>query len=300
MFTRGPTTRGVALCCLFALTLTADAIILFGLDNSANQTDPLTGVPFDAVAKVYNTSDGATRGSAIYLGSGYMLTANHVAATVGQKFTFNGIDSYSLDEGFAPQQVASGVDLKVFRLTTIPPVTTVSLGSGGVSFGSSATMVGWGRGRDPAVDENTATVAWGNLTTVAKRWGLNAPRDQVSISYPGYSFTALRTVLGTTSGSPPGLGDSEAALTQYDSGSGMFQYLGGSWQLIGVAVTVEMGELSFFGNDVVTGVGEGHENYFANIGTYRSNILALIPEPSNALFLVSALAMALRRRRADG
>jgi hypothetical protein len=280
------------------MTQPAGAIILFGLGNSANLTDPGTGVQFDAVAKVYNTDDNITRGSAIHLGNGYMLTANHVATSTDQSFTFNGVDSFALDTGYTPTQVAAGVDLKVFRLTTVPISSVVTLASGALV--APATMVGWGLGRDPDDALGSTSVAWGDSTTVAKRWALNTPRDLLPLSYDSYDFTALRTVLGSATGDPAGLGDNEGAATRYDSGSGLFQEIGGQWRLIGVAVNVEASGSSVFGDDSVDSVDKGHDNYFAYVSSYRTDILALIPEPAGGLLIMSGALLALRRRRADG
>jgi len=274
------------------------AIILFGLDNAANQTDPGTGVHFDAVAKVYNISGGTTRGSAIHLGNGYMLTADHVATTTGQSFTFNGIDAYTLDTGFTPTQVAAGVDLKVFRLTTVPIVSAVSLSMGG-ELVAPATMVGWGLGRNPDDLPEWTTVRWGDHTTVAKRWGLNEPKGTGMIAYGVYDYEAIITLAGTGAGSPAGLGASEGAATRYDSGSGLFQYIGGQWHLIGVAATVQTIDSSTFGNDgFVSGAGDA--NYFVRVSTYHDDIVMLIPEPAAALLMVTGSLCLLRRRRADG
>jgi hypothetical protein len=291
-------TAVAALACMLACIQPGSAIILFGLDNSANLTDPGTGVPFDAVAKVYNTGDGITRGSAVHLGGGYMLTANHVAATVGQSFTFDGVTSYALDTGFTPTQVAAGVDLKVFRLTTVPVASAVSLSMGGEQV-AAATLVGWGRGRDPAIPVGSSTVTWGDHSTVAKRWGENVPRDLMWLGYNDYNFIGIRTVLGSDTGSPPGLGANEAAATQYDSGAGMFQFIGGEWRLIGVAVAVQANGVSVFGDDG-SSAGKGHDNYFVYINAYRDDILMLIPEPSSALMLMAATGLMWRRRAARG
>lgn len=279
----------------------ASAIILFGLGNSDNLTDPGTGVPFDGVAKVFTTSNGNTRGSAVHLGNGYMLTANHVQVTAAQSFTFDGVVSYTLDAGFTPTQVAAGVDMKVFKLSTTPTVAAASVYTGVGELVAPATLVGWGRGRLATVPNPVVT--WGDSSTIDKRWGLNVPMatDVIDYSYAGfdYDYESIITVLGSESGDPAGLGANEAALTQYDSGSGLFQYLGGQWYLIGIATTVETDESSTFGDDDFDPAG-GDLNFFARVGTYDSQILALIPEPATGLMAFGGALLSLRRRRADG
>ena len=274
----------------------AGAMILFGLDNTANRTDPGTGVPFDAVGLVVGTGGADPMGSAIHLGGGYMLTANHV---VMQPYvTFDGSTFYQRDTGFIPAQVAANVDLKVFRLTVTPTVGAVNLYSGASELaGSAATQVGWGVGRNPTIPVDSVAVGWGDYSTIDKRWGLNAPLDFPTIAYDSYSYGTIRTVLGSDSGSPAGVGESEAAATLIDSGAGLFQQIGGIWYLIGATTTVDTMWTSNFGNDAVTGTGTGDGNYFVRIGTYAPDLLALIPEPSVGMLFGGGVWWLLSRRR---
>ena len=130
---------------VFSCAWRAEALILYGLDNSANQSDPLTGVPYDAVAQVLNSGSGVT-GSAVHWGGGYMLTANHVSTDLaGGTVTFDGGDSYTIDGGFTPQQVSPGVDLKIFKLSSTQGVTGVS-DLAAPTFGTANTQVAWGWG----------------------------------------------------------------------------------------------------------------------------------------------------------
>lgn len=287
-----------ALAWVCVMTQPSSAIILFGLGNSDNLTDPGTGVPFDGVAKVFTTDGGNTRGSAVHLGGGYMLTANHVQVTTDQSFTFDGVVSYTLDAGFTPTQVAVGVDMKVFKLATTPTVAAASVYTGVGELVAPATLVGWGRGRLATVPNPVVT--WGGAETIAKRWGLNVPKaaDVIEYSYAGfdYNYESIITVLGGPAADPAGLGANEAALTQYDSGSGLFQYLGGQWYLTGIATTVETNESSTFGDDDFDLAG-GDLNFFARVGTYDSQILALIPEPASGFLIMTGALLALRRRR---
>ncbi len=270
------------------------AVILFGLDNSANRTDPGSGSPFSTVALVADAGKANPSGSAVHLGGGYMLTANHVG--MRPYVTFDGSTFYQRDLSFSPVQVAANVDMQVFRLTTTPTVGSASLYGGFGEQIAPALLVGWGVGRNPTVPVDSASVAWGDSSTLAKRWGINTPRGLTNVAYQSGTYTSIYTVLGTDTGTPAGLGDSEAAATLYDSGSALFQKLGGIWYLIGLTTAVETGGTSIFGNDT-SASPNGDINAFARVSTYRSSILSIIPEPSSALLgVVSLLLLAGRRR----
>jgi len=279
----------------------AGAMVLFGLDNSANQTDPGTGVPFDAVGFVCGANGTTPQGSAINLGGGYMLTAKHVSDSAinnnAPYVTFDGTTFYQRDLTYIPTQVAPNVDLAVFRLTAVPTVGAVHIYTGATEQIAAATQVGWGIGRNPTVPIDSAVVTWGTDSTIAKRWGLNKPLTVRTISYDSYSYQAIETIAGNATGSPAGLGDSEASTTLYDSGSGLFQKISGTWYLIGVPTVAQTNGSSTFGNDTVTNTPAGDYNYAVRIGTYSSNILALIPEPSVAGLLAGGVVMLLGRRR---
>lgn len=274
--------------------LPARAVILFGLDNSANQTDPGTGFAFDSVGLLSDAAKANPMGSAIHLGDGYMLTANHV----GMKpyVTFDGVTFYQRDVSFVPQQVAPNVDLKVFRLTATPTVAAVNLYAGEDEEASSAALVGWGLGRNPTIPVDSLAVTWGDNSTMAKRWGLNVPLGVGSVGYQLGSYDAIATGLGSDAGSPAGLGDNEAAATLYDSGSALFQNLGGIWYLIGLTTSVDTAGTSNFGNDQLANPN-GDLNYFVRIGSYQADIVDLIPEPSGCGLLAGMVFVVLARRR---
>jgi len=307
-----------ALVALVLIGQSASGMVLWNLDNSENQSDPGTGVPWGSVFAVTDANGELCSGSAVYLGNGYLLTANHVTMNATYKFvTFNGVNFFEIDDTFqsgsraAGKQVASGeagvvLDMAVFKLKTIPggvqPATLLSTPSEEVA---SATMVGWGVGRAAGEALEDPVVSWGNSTTSEKRWGVNTPRDLVSISYGGGNYTAIRTVAGGNGASfdPDGLGNAEAAATLLDSGSGLFQEIGGTWYLIGLTNTVDQlggGSTSTFGDDKTSGAGRGDGNYFTRISDYDAQILATIPEPATAILLGITLLLtplAFRRSR---
>lgn len=294
----------------------APALVLWGLDNTANLTDPGTGAPWSAVAKVTNSDGSSLMGSAVYLGDGFLLTADHVVMNLTYSFiTFDEVAFFSIDPTFNDgvrgygKQVAPGVDMAVIKLTSLPVSATAAtlLPTATESFGasSSATMVGWGVGRNASSPVGTNTVGWGDATTSDKRWGLNAPRTGAMVSYSvgssTYTNSSLVTYTGTTNSPNPdnkGLGFSEAGATLYDSGSGLFQEINGEWYLIGLTTAVSANGSTTFGLD---SVGGGDANYFARISSYEEEITALVPEPSTvslvALAGTALGALALRRRR---
>ncbi|MCX7868378.1 MAG: hypothetical protein N2322_00350 [Terrimicrobiaceae bacterium] len=302
--------KKLALAAVFLLPcLPAQGILFWNLDNSANQSDPGTGAPFEAVGRVTNSSNTAGSGTVVYLGSGFVLTANHVTFDpTFQYVTFNGTDSYQVDTSWkdtsrsAGYQVATNVDLAVVKLLSAPSIAPVTMLTTPSELIAPATVVGWGRGRDPSVPLGNASVAWGNATTEAKRWGLNEPKTTATVSYGSGNFTALVTILGGngTLFDPDGLGDSEAAVTLNDSGAGLFQNISGTWYLIGIATNVEAFGTSVFGNDRASPAPRGQANYYARISEYDHLISALIPEPSAASLALAAAAAAgllLRKRR---
>ncbi len=274
----------MAVCVCAGCMAVGHAAILFNQSNSATTTDPGTGFRFDAIARVSSiqnpTALNQIYGSAIHLGNGYMLTANHVITNSGDQVTFDGSTFYQVDGSFAPSQVAANVDLKVFRLNSVPTgVSTAVLYDGTSESTGNAYLVGWGVGRDGTA-LGSSDVGWGGYTTSAKRWSMNQPEDLISIPYQSGSYTAIRTTLGSDSGSPAGVGDFEGAVTNKDSGSAMFQEIDGKWRVIGVATSVEVGGSSRFGDDA-PGSANSYDNYFVRVSTYEDLVYAAVPELSS-------------------
>jgi len=275
----------LSVCVALALASPARALILYGGDNSANTTDPGGGVPWQSVGQVAG-------GSAVYIGGGYMLTANHVS--LGGSVTFDGVTYYNIKASSA-QGLGGGVDLMVFQLDELPSVAAAKLLlTPSESFDSSMTMIGWGVGRDgTAVGENS--VGWGDASTRAKRWGQNVLRGAEEVSDSGYTYESLISILGSSTGDPAGLGANEAAATTYDSGSGVFQQIGGEWYLVGITTAVTQNGVSIFGDDsMADGV---NANYSVRLSTYSGEITALVPEPmSIGLLLCAGIVLLVMRR----
>lgn len=282
-----------------AFNTTAHGIILLGKGNTANLTDPETGVPFDSVALVSDGTGGSKAGSAVYLGNRYMLTADHVFNR--SHVTFDGSTFYERDTSFTPVQVAAGVDMKIFKLKTTPTVDAVNLLETATEQAAAATLIGWGVGRATGEAIGDTSVTWGSASTTDKRWGVNEVLQARPLAYElnseNYSYEVVTTVLGSDNGIEPGLGDNEAALSSFDSGGALFQNISGTWYLIGLNAVAEGGGISTYGLDSITAGGD--ENYFARISTYSDEIMAVIPEPQAYAFIMASLTVLLliTRRR---
>ncbi|NBB78280.1 MAG: hypothetical protein GVY36_02370 [Verrucomicrobia bacterium] len=301
---------------LIVLLGRADALINFGLDNSANASDPgVAGVAWDATARMANYDEGAgtvsnPAGTAVHLGNGYMLTADHVI--VRSHVSFDGSTWLAVDNGFTPQQVAADVDLKVFKLASTPNTAAVTLHGGGDETGVLGYNVGWGRGRGDDLQIGDNIQDFGKDGTIDKRWGTNVIKATGEVTWDGLSggtdFTqeALVSVLGNDEGV------NESALALWDSGSPFFQEINGTMVLTGIAGSRSLqngGPGDFkatFGNDTLGGNpnARGDRNFYVQIGAYKDEIESIVPESKNYGLLLGMLSvgavLALTRGRSRG
>lgn len=306
---------GLFILLLLSLPMDADGVILLGVGNTGNLTDPGNGLPFDAVARAASSPghDGSG-GSAVHLGGGYMLTAAHINNSELNSVTFDGSTFYTRDLTYLPTQIGTS-DMKVFKLSAVPSAGAASLYTGSAELLHSSYLVGWGRRRaEPVSIGSTIIPIAGGGTPLQKRWGTNQPKASISnFTYSSYTFDALQTVLGADSGSPAGNGIYEAAATPRDSGSGLFQQIGGNWYLTGITSLIlqqNSGSVTYGDDSPWTGASipglaptsltPGDPNYFVKISSYHSTIQNLlpVPEPSClALLAVFSLVLSSRRRR---
>ena len=283
--------------CVIAIGLahSTHAIILVGGGNLVNTTDPGSGAPWDEVARVTNSSGThSTSGSAIHVGGGYMLTANHVSLAQGY-VSFDGSTTYQIAGGSSVQIVSGAdvVDLKLFQITDNPGTSGVNLfpelAKGLEANFGAATHIGWGIGHNSADASNPWD--WGNPSTSEKRWGVNVFEGATSLTYTigglDYDFESLYTASDSDATS------NEAAATLYDSGSGLFIKDGADqWFLAGTIVTVSTNGSSTFAADNTADL-----NFAVRIAEYSDEIAALmtaplaVPEPAVFSFLLGLVAM---------
>lgn len=255
------------------------AIIIVGGGNAVNISDPGNGAPWNEVARVTNSSGSHTSsGSAVHLGGGYMLTANHVNLSQGY-VSFDGENTFQIATGSAVQ-VSSGtdvIDLKIFQLTANPGTSGVSLlpeiykGVELMPAYNEVTHIGWGVGHAPADTSNPWV--WGSAaTTSEKRWGINHIEESiVGFGYTdtSYDFEAIYTALDSDASA------NESAATLFDSGSGLFlQYDLDNWFMAGTIVAVSTQGSSTFSSD-----GTQDLNFAVRISEYTDEIESLLTNP---------------------
>ncbi|MFT5837299.1 MAG: hypothetical protein ACI9ZV_000803 [Candidatus Azotimanducaceae bacterium] len=257
------------------LSFNCQAVILYSGDNSLNQTAPDAERLdiFNSVARVSNSDGSGSFGSATHIRGKYLLTANHVANR--SHVTFDGVSYHARDTSFTPRRIGAA-DLKLIKLVEDPLLPEVNLNTSSTDILSTATLVGWGVGRDPnAADSGlgqTNIWKWSNSSTFAKRWGTNRIESVIPANtFPfNFSYEAISTTLDTNITG----GSNEAAAAIYDSGSGLFIEVDGTWVLAGIttAVTLRNPSASTFA------FSNGDQNFFVRINALASAIEAEIPD----------------------
>jgi hypothetical protein len=274
----------VALLVFFSASPEVRALIIYGVDNSGNTSDPGAGNAWDSVVEVA-TPTQAHNASAVYLGNGYFLTAKHVDAIVPkQEVKING-GNFTLDTGFGTEGiqlvedlpgVAGPVDLKLFRIESRPVLAAIGLNSTTNDLSKSSYMIGWGKGKGTAITDQGWN--WGDTSTISKRWGTT---ETNSTTTDGMLRSEFKTSYGANS----------ASLTLGDSGSGLFQNQGGTWVLAGMSVDVETGDASYYNKGAADPANPDWSGY-VRVSTYASAIQTAIPEPGPAGLVLLGLAVA--------
>lgn len=257
-------------------------LIHYDGDEAGNITDPGTGVPYYAVARLGDEGAALTsiRGTAVYFTGKYLLTANH--NQIGEDLTFDNITYWAIDDAFTPVQIGT-TDMKIIKLVKDPGLQDVSLMSGS-SITQTGTIVAWGKGRDLGVPdsggalENIWTWPGGNdNSTVAKRWGTNridsTSTETYSFGGVSYSYTSLVTDLDKNAGMD------EVAACLYDSGSGIFVEDGATWKLAGLT-TLTTHHTSTSPKTATFRNFSGGGTHFVEISTYKTDIEDEIPDLS--------------------
>ncbi|MFZ4776289.1 MAG: hypothetical protein ACOYM3_13035 [Terrimicrobiaceae bacterium] len=270
------------------------AVIVYGKTNLENTTNPGIGSVWDSVVTLAKP-DQTFNASGVYLGGGVFLTAEHVDADKGvTQIKINGA-LYDLDPSFGikGRKTISGVDLQVFKVLLPPILPSVSLNTDGLlDINRFSVLVGTGLGKGSEVVDQGWN--WGNDLTYAKRWGTNYTLDAIDSAYLSsiYGYSTLGSAFYA------GYGADTGTVTMGDSGSALFQFIGGTWVLSGVTTSVQVGGSSFYNRGPTSPVPSPDYSVYVRVSDYAGSIQAAIPEPGSfSLTIAGAAALVLLVKR---
>lgn len=291
------TTWTVALSMVIATGLLgtqARAVIIRGGDGTGNTTAPVDDPGWANVGT--KAVGGAT---VVYLGNGWVLTANHVGAG---DVIFGGI-TYAMVPGTwyrlqTPGSPPTNADLGMFRIAEQPPGLAALLISD-TTPPASAEVVGIGYGRNRAQSETWWNSAWQEQTGTPAyygfNWGTGSTKRWGSNHIDGTENVLDTQTFYTTFTRFGGAGDDEMQAALGDSGGAVFYKRGDQWELSGIILAIQQYTYPKPGQPFTTAV-YGNRTYAADLSAYKDQIMTyyVVPEPGTlALALIGLAAAAI-------
>jgi hypothetical protein len=248
----------------------ADALVFISGDGQGNTTPPPDDPGWDHVGRV-----GGLNG--IYLGNGWMLTANHVPTATAN---FNGA-FYAAVPGSEVQLQnpdLSLADLKVFRIDPFPSLPLTKIRASTPAANTNVTMIAGGALRGTATSwMGYDGWFWGGTT--GEHWATNKIYDS------GFSSGTWAITTDFDKLSMGGTTDEGQGATG-DSGGALFIKNGSVWELAGVlfAIGPFPGQPDSTALQGKASQPVGNLTFAANLSIYRDQIVAITrPECANEI-----------------
>jgi hypothetical protein len=260
---------------LLALPVSGAAVIIDSGNGTGNVTAPSPDPGWSRVG---------TRGSltAVYLGDGWVLTANHV----GVGTVIIGGVPYPPLPGASLQLKNpddTPADLRLFAIDPYPPLPLLPIAANPPSIGSDVILIGYGRDRGARTLWGPDGYEWDPGRTV--RWGTNQVDTPQDFVLGSWAFTTVFDRNGSAH---------EAQAANGDSGGAAFIDAGQGYELAGIMYAIA----EYAGQPADTSI-YGQITYAADLSAYRDQILdvAGLPEPEGGLAAGLLLLALLSRRR---
>lgn len=300
----------VGLCSLgLSVSVVSAMVVKGGTSNTASLSAPTGDQGWSHVGSIGN-------GTGVYLGNGWVLTASHVNRNTA--YNLNGTD-YAIDQT-RTLSAASGdtgtPDMVMFHIANAPSMPWLSINQTAVTSGTNVTMIGTGNvaaGTETTYGSGLIGYDYGSR---AKAWGENkvwrtysqnidnnldlmTGNDGDSINDLFLSSSRTFTThfnknvyLGETSRT------NEAQAGNHDSGSGVFVYQNGQWELAGLVISLlgydynnNHAIYSSTGSTDLLGGRPGDVTYAIDLSYYRDQIVAIVPEPASLALCAIGSAM---------
>jgi hypothetical protein len=284
----------------------ARGVVIDTLTGSGNTSAPIGDPGWTNVGVIGN-------GTGVYLGDGWVLTTVGVG---GGAIILDGVaypmvvgSGTTLGNNGTPG-VTTATDLFMFQIATPPAgLPSLPIASARPTVGDPVIMIGAGRDRGAfkewSVDTQTNPWTWvevesggdaagyATLSSRSMRWGTNTVNDAGTWFHDGASDTLTIDTVFTASGSP----STEAQAVAGDVGGAIFWRNGSTWELAGLVLAVA----GYSGQpDPLLNAVYGDTTLAADLSFYRSQIVAVVPEPSSIALLgmgIATLVIERRRRR---
>jgi hypothetical protein len=218
---------GMAIALALAWGAPAAAVVITSGDGAGNTTAPPDDPGWDNVVNL----NGLT---GVYLGNGWVLTANHV----GARNMVVDSDVYEPVSGSEVQlqtDVSNAADLLLFQILRDPGLPGVEIAASAPLPGTEVVMIGRGRNRGAGTSA-CYPVRQGWLWETAKtmRWGTNAvERNGINLSISGTLTRAFSTEFDESLQT-----EHEAQAATGDSGGAIFLENGEAWELAGIMTAI--------------------------------------------------------------